>query len=151
MKSIFEKRETKKGILLIFAFVASLCVLQGQIQQKFYIKGQLKDKQNMQAMAFATVALRKSSDSTLITGVSSNIDGEFSLESISKGNYCLIISAIGYNRVVKNIELTDNFNSGTILMTENTVTLTEVVVVSDRTKAKAEADRTTYFMNKKMY
>ena len=151
MKPIFGKRENKKRFLLIFAFAASMSVLYGQSQQKFYIKGQLKDKQNMQAMAFATVALRKSSDSTLITGVSSNIDGEFSLESISKGNYCLIISAIGYNRVVKNIELTDNFNSGTILMTENTVTLTEVVVVSDRTKAKAEADRTTYFMNKKMY
>lgn len=151
MKPIFEKRETKKCILLLFAFVASLSVLQGQNQQKFYIKGQLKDKQNMQAMAFATVALRKTADSTLITGTASNMDGEFSLESISKGNYCLILSAIGYNRVVRNIELNDNYNAGIILLTENTVTLGEVVVVSDRIKAKSEADRTTYYVNRKMY
>jgi hypothetical protein len=151
MKSVLEKRKTKKCFLLIFVFISGLCVLQGQNPQKFFIKGQLKDKQNMQAMAFATVALRKTSDSTLITGVSSNLDGEFSLESIPGGNYSLIISAIGYNRAVKNIKLTDNYNSGTILMTENTVTLNEVVVVSDRIKAKAEADRTTYFVNNKMH
>jgi hypothetical protein len=151
MKSILRKRENKKCILLIFAFAASLGVLYGQGQQKFYIKGQLKDKQNMQAMAFTTVALRKSSDSTLITGVSSNIDGEFSFESIPAGNYCLIISAIGYNREVKNIELKDNYTCSTILMSEKSVTLGEVVVVSDRIKAKTEADKTTYFVNKKMF
>ena len=151
MNPIFNKKETKKCILLLFAFVAGLCVLQGQNQQKFYIKGQLKDKQNMQSMAFATVALRKTADSTLITGTASNIDGEFSLESIPKGNYCLIFSAIGYNRLVKNIQLNDNYNVGIIQLTENTVTLGEVVVASDRIKAKTEADKTIYYANKKMY
>ncbi len=106
----------------------------------------------MQAMAFATVALRKaSSDSTLITGVSSNLDGEFSLESIPAGSYCLVVSAIGYNRVKMNIELKDNYTCSPILMSEKAVTLGEVVVVSDRIKAKAEADRTTYFVNQKMF
>lgn len=151
MKPIFGKIENKKFILLIFAFATSLSCIFGQGQQKFYIKGQLKDKLNMQAMAFATVALRKASDSTLITGVSSNLDGEFSLESISAGSYCLIISAIGYNRETKNIELKDNYTCSPILMSEKSVTLGEVVVVSDRIKAKAEADRTTYFVNTKMY
>jgi hypothetical protein len=151
MKPIIGKRENKKCILLIFAFAASLCVMFGQNQQKFYIKGQLKDKQNMQAMAFATVALRRTSDSTLITGVSSNLDGEFNLVSVPAGNYCLIISAIGYNREVKNIELKDNYTCSTILMSEKSLTLGEVVIVSDRIKAKAESDRTTYFVNNKMY
>lgn len=105
----------------------------------------------MQSMAFATVALRKISDSTLITGVSSNLDGEFSLESIPAGNYCLIISAIGYNREVKNIELKDNLTYGTILMSDKSVTLGEVVVVSERIKAKGGPDRTTYYINQKMY
>jgi hypothetical protein len=52
---------------------------------KLSIKGQLKDQQTMQAVAYATVALKRSSDSTFITGVASNQDGEFSLENIEQG------------------------------------------------------------------
>jgi outer membrane receptor protein involved in Fe transport len=47
--------------------------------------------------------------------------------------------------------LKDNYTCGTILMSEKSVTLGEVIVVSDRIKAKAEAGRTTYFINQKMY
>ena len=151
MKSFLGKKEGKKCILLIFAIATSLTLLQGQGQQKHSIKGQLKDQQSMQAVAYATVALRRISDSTLITGTASNLDGEFSLESVPDGKYCLIISAIGYNRVTKNIDLTNNYNTGTILLQEKSVTLGEIVVVGERMKAKAEPDKTTYFMNKKMY
>ena len=89
MKSFLGKKEGKKTIMLIIAIATSLSLIQGQGQQKFYIKGQLKDQQNMQALAFATVALRRTSDSTLITGTASNIDGEFSIESVPDGRYCL--------------------------------------------------------------
>jgi len=149
MKSFWIKKEVKKSIMLIFTIAISLSVIKGQGQQKLYIKGQLKDKQS-QAVAFATVALRRVSDSTLITGTSSNLEGEFSIESIIPGKYSLIISAIGYNTVTKNIDLIKNFNSGPLILEEKAVTLGEIVVVGDRIKAKAEADKTTYFVNKKM-
>jgi hypothetical protein len=151
MKSILGKKEGKKTLILIFAIVLSLPVLQGQNQQKLNIKGQLKDQQNMQAVAFATVALRRLSDSTLITGTSSNLDGEFQIGSIPAGKYSLIISAIEFSRVVKNIDLKNDFNTGTILLQEKSVTLGEVVVVGERMKAKTEPDKTIYYMNKKMY
>ena len=151
MKSFRERKEGKKAIMMIFAIAASLYLLQGQGQQKLYIKGQLKEQKSMQPVAFATVALRRISDSTLITGTSSNMDGEFSIESIPNGKYIIIISAIGYTGVAQNIELTNNYNTGTILLQEKSVNLGEIVVVGERIKAKAEADKTTYFMNKKMY
>ncbi len=151
MKSILGKKEGKKTIMLIFVIAATLSMLQGQGQQKFSIKGQLKDKQNMQAVAYATVALRKTSDSTLITGTSSNPDGEFDIESVPAGKYCLIISAIEFEHVTKNIDLVNNFNTGPVLLQGKSVTLSEVVVVGERIKAKTEPDKTTYFMSKKMY
>jgi hypothetical protein len=151
MKLSVLNKVVKKWILQVFVIGTSLSALQGQGQQKQYIKGQLKDQQNLQAVAYATVALRRISDSTLITGTASNMDGEFSIESIPNGSYCIIISAIGYNLVTKNIDLTNNYNTGTILLQEKSVTLGEIVVVGERMKAKAEADKTTYFMNKKMY
>ncbi len=85
MKSFSGKKEDKKFILLIFAFAASLSLLQGQNQQKHSIKGQLKEKQSMQAMAYATVALRRLSDSALVTGTASNPDGGFILPAVPDG------------------------------------------------------------------
>ncbi len=150
MKSSGVQKVVKKFILLMFVIMTGLSGLQGQEQQKPSIKGQLKD-QHQQAVAFATVALRRLSDSTLITGTASNMDGEFSLESLTRGKYCLIVSAIGYNRVSVNIDLTDNFNAGIILLQEKAVALDEIVVVGERIKAKTEANKTTFFVNKKMY
>jgi outer membrane cobalamin receptor len=151
MKSFWGNKEGKKAIILICAVATSFCLLQGQVQQKLYIKGLLKEQKSMQPVAFATVALRRTADSTLITGTASNIDGEFSFESIPGGKYIIIISAIGYTGVTQNIELTNNYNTGTILLQEKSVTLGEIVVVGDRMKAKAESDKTTFFINKKMY
>jgi Outer membrane protein beta-barrel family/CarboxypepD_reg-like domain len=151
MKSFLGKKEGKKCILLIFAFATSLSLLQGQGQLKLYIKGQLKEQKSMQPVAYATVALRRLSDSTLITGTSSNPDGEFDIESVPSGKYCLIISSIEFERVIKNIDLTKDYNTGNIFLQEKSLTLSEIVVVGERMKAKASPDKTTYFMNEKLY
>jgi outer membrane receptor protein involved in Fe transport len=151
MKSFIRKEEGKKIVILIFAILQSLCVLQGQNQPKFSIKGQLKDQQNYQVVAFATVALRRLPDSTMVTGTSSNLDGEFIIGSIPAGKYSLIISSLEYTSVIRNIDLINDFNTGIVFLHEKSVTLGEVVVVSERMKAKNEADKTIYYMNKKMY
>ena len=151
MKSLLRKKDAKKLMLLIFAITSGLVVLYGQEQPKLSIKGRLKDQQTMQAVSYATVALKRSSDSTFITGVASNQDGEFSLENISRGSYCIIISAIGYNHVTITVDLTDGYDTGVILLKPKSVALAEVVVTGERVKAKAGADKTTFFVNKKMY
>jgi hypothetical protein len=151
MKSIFRKKEVKKLMIFIIAIETSFCLLQGQEQQKLYIKGLLKDQQNMETVAFATVALRKTADSTLITGTASKMDGEFIIENIDKGDYCIIISAIGYEHKARTINLNDNYDTGVILLQPKSVILGEVIVAGERVKAIAEADKTTYLMNKKMY
>jgi hypothetical protein len=101
MKSLTVKKAFKNCILIVLVFTATLSVLNGQSQQKLYIRGQLKDQQSLQPVAFATVAIRRAADSTFISGTASNADGEFSIESVSGGSYCIIISAIGYNLVRK--------------------------------------------------
>jgi hypothetical protein len=151
MKSFLGPKSVKVSLMLILCLAASIVFLNAQGQQKLFIRGQLKDQQNMQTVAYATVALRRTSDSTFITGTASNQDGEFSLENIGKGNYSIIISAIGYKHVAKTIDLADNYNMGIIFLQPKSVALGEVVVTGERMKAKAEAGKTTYFMNKKIY
>lgn len=151
MKSHLRKNDTKKLMLLIFVITTGLVVLQGQGQQKLSIKGQIMDRQNKQAVAYATVALKRSSDSTFIMGVVSNTNGEFNFENLCSDNYCILISAIGYNHIRKTVDLTSDYNTGEILLQQKSVALGEVVVTGERVKAKAEAEKTTYFVNKKMY
>lgn len=151
MNSLLRKKDSKKLLLFIIAIAISMVVLQGQGQQKLSIKGLLIDQQNMQAVSYATVALRRTSDSTFITGAASDQDGGFNLENLTRGSYNIIVSAIGYNHVAKKVELTGNYDMGTILLQQKSVALGEVVVTGEKIKAKAEADKTTYFMNKKMY
>jgi outer membrane receptor protein involved in Fe transport len=151
MKSFLRSDSVKKFIMLIVVFVSGLALLSAQGQKKLLITGQLKDQQNKQAVAYATVALRRTSDSTFITGAASNPDGEFSLEIIGAGSYSILISAIGYNHVSKTVNLTDNYNMGIIVLEQKSVSLGEVVVQGERVKVKAEPDKTTFFVNKKMY
>jgi hypothetical protein len=151
MKSFLGSKSVKKRILLIFAFASGLVLINAQGQKALLITGQLKDQQTMQAVAYATVALRRATDSTFITGVASNQDGEFILESTGKGKYSIMISAIGYDHVVKTVDLAENYNMGIILLQPKSLALGEVVVLGERIKAKAEPDKTTFFINKKMY
>ena len=151
MKSFSGNKEVKKCLMVLFTVATIFTALQGQDQQKQLIKGKLIDQLNNQPVAYATVALRRFSDSTLITGTATNQDGEFILESVAHGKYVLVISAIGYNSVSKKIDLINDYNTGITLMQEKSLILGEIVVVGERIKAKAEPDKTIYFLNKKMY
>ena len=149
MKSLSGPKAEKNCILMLVAIALNLTALHGQ--QKNSIKGNLKDRQTMQAVSFATVALQRVSDSVLITGTASNADGDFTVGPVADGSYRLIIRAIGYDHETRNLELEDNYDAGTILLQERSLALDEIVVIGDRLKARSEADKTIFLMNRKMY
>jgi hypothetical protein len=149
MKSLSGPKTVKNCILMLVAIALNLTALNGQ--QKNSIKGNLKDRQTMQAVSFATVALQRVSDSVLITGAASSADGDFKIGPVADGSYRLIISAIGYDHETRNLVLGGDYDAGTILLQERSLALDEIVVVGDRLKAKSEADKTTFLMNRKMY
>lgn len=151
MKAINGRQKSKFYIFMILIMLAEIFQLHAGVQQKHLISGKLLDTQNTQAVSFATIALRRTTDSTLITGTASNIDGEFTIGPVPDGSYSLIISAIGYEGAEKYLELTEDLNTGIIWLQEKSVSLSEVIVAAERVKAKAEADRTTYFINEKIY
>ena len=72
------------------------------------IKGQIVDSNNS-PLEYATAALFKQADSTLISGVITDQKGNFSLKSPENGSYFLEASFIGYEtKVLNNILITDN-------------------------------------------
>jgi len=151
MKLFRNGLEIKKCILIIVAIVISLSTLHAQ--QKQFIKGVIIDKKNNQAVSYANITLYDATDSTLVSGTISNVDGEFNLSPVTIGSYKLRISEVGYELETKNIDLTNksSCNIGVIFLQESVIKLDEAVVVGERIKAKTDVDKTIFFMNKKMY
>ena len=116
------------------------------------ITGQVRDGKSDQSIPYATISLYNANDSALITGTVSGIDGTFALTQVTSGQYRLRVSFMGYQTVTQNIDLLhqEDYHAGTILLQETSVNLGEAVVTGERIKAKAEPDKTTYFINRKM-
>ncbi len=120
-------------------------------QQK-QLTGTITVRGSNQAIPFANVALYDTTDSTMISGTTSNFDGKFDISPVAVGSYSLRISVIGYEPMTKLIEVSDTSdnNTGIICLQKKVVRLEEVEVVGERIKAKSETDKTTFFINKKM-
>ena len=114
-------------MVLFSAFTASA--------QRLSVSGRVVDSQ-AQPITYASVALTQ--NDKLITGCTSDIDGEFSLEA-NAGNYELVISFIGYEYYKQSLALTESVNLGDITLTESSEQIEEVVVTSQL--IRREADR----------
>jgi len=89
------------------------------------IKGTIKS-QTGEAIGFANISILNSSNGTV-----ADKDGNFSLD-LSKGIYELQISAVGYANKVQKIEVADQALTIDVTLSDNTLTLGEVVVTANK-------------------
>ena len=143
--------KNKRKLITILVFVS--CISAMQAQENTSIRGELKDQKTSEAIPFANIALHELADSTLVTGTVSNLNGEFVINTAARGKYYLEISSLGYKTVTTKLDLpnSDNYNTGTILLREESINIGETLVMGERIKAKSSIDKTTYFVNKKIY
>ncbi|OFY64937.1 MAG: hypothetical protein A2V64_03730 [Bacteroidetes bacterium RBG_13_43_22] len=121
-------------------------------QEKQSITGKLIGEKNYEAIPFAYIFLFKTTDVTLVSRTSSDLNGEFKIGPVIKGSYRLEISAIGYQRQFKFIDIISNSDSdaGIIYLQDTVYTLTGAIVEGERFKAKSEKEKTTFFITKEM-
>ncbi len=105
------------------------------------LNGSLLDEKE-ESIPFATVAVIKLPDSTLVTGSTTEMDGTFHLKSPEKGKYVLRFSAIGFESTftplfeVANSDYTKDF--GSVTMREEMTMLSEVMIQTWRPRVKVE-------------
>jgi hypothetical protein len=135
--------------MLALGLIFPLVLLSGQTT--FNISGRVMDE-NDQPLSFATIALYNGSDSTFLNGCVSDPEGVFSLSHPYMGHYYVLISFVGFESKMREIELQDEavVELGTIGLAGERIELDEAIVTADRIKAKQEVDKTTYFVNKQM-
>ena len=114
----------KKITIFLFLFASILVNA-----QSFTLKGKVVDENN-ESLPGATILVKENN-----TGTSTNFDGLFSV-NLSKGNYTIQVSFLGYKTVSKEIYLTKNKEIEFTLF-PNATLLDEVLVAAVRVKADA--------------
>jgi len=147
--NLLHQRIAGTGFLLLTVTISSFSPVSAQ--EKQLITGKLMDENRKEAIPYAYLSLFRSSDETLVNRTLSDQDGEFKIGPVSAGTYMLSITAIGYQMQSKNIEVGSTvIDAGTIFLPDTIYTIGGAVVSAERTKAKSETDRTTFFISKKM-
>ena len=96
-------------------------------QNSFTLRGHLKSKAG-EPVPFANVALYDSLQN-LVTGVASDVSGDFILSGINEGRFTIEIQFVGYNTWSRNnVLINKDINLGSIVMQESSQVLSEVVI-----------------------
>ncbi|MHA6278591.1 outer membrane beta-barrel protein [Salinimicrobium sp. CAU 1759] len=130
----------KSHKILITAFLSLLITYSVQAQSGA-LSGSLMD-QNEESIPFATVAVIKMPDSTVVTGSTTEMDGSFNLKSPENGKYVLRFSAIGFESTFTPLfEIADSDfrkDFGLVTMREELTMLNEVMIQTWRPRVKVE-------------
>lgn len=138
---------------LISATIIFLAGFSAYAQPSYRIEGKLHNFIENKPVEFASVALHRLPDSSLVTGAVSDTTGLFSINNLKEGSYFIKVSCIGFKPALKNgISLTSNdpqLNLGMIELNAESQALKEVTVEGERLKGVAEVDKTVYTINSK--
>lgn len=132
----------KRVSVFILSFILSVSLTHAQ---KMRISGKVIDGSTNMPAEFANVVLQ-TLDSAFVTGVSTDMKGQFQLDKIQRGSYRLIVSAIGYTDQVTDLSnLSKSIDLGDLLLNEATEQLEEVMVTASN--IVNQADRKIVFPN----
>ncbi|WP_299223472.1 outer membrane beta-barrel family protein [uncultured Psychroserpens sp.] len=126
-----------KSLLNIVLFLVCSIVSYGQDAS---VSGTIVDAKN-NPIEFANVILITEDESAILKGVSSNVNGYFSLGSIEPNTYIINISYIGFEDYKQKLIVTGNLDLKTIKLNESSETLDQVNITVKKPTLKREADR----------
>jgi uncharacterized membrane protein YgcG len=131
-------------IVVIFAFT-TIIVAQNAVPQ-VTVKGKIFDYISKESIPSATIRLLRESDSLLVKGATSALDGSFSMNA-KPGNYISHITFIGYEDIYKTVHLTKDtllVNLDTIFLVESSIMLDELIITSNPPEIVVKNDTLEY-------
>ncbi|GAA0872714.1 outer membrane beta-barrel family protein [Gangjinia marincola] len=124
-------------------FILFLCIASEGVIAQFSIQGTVETS-SKQPIAYANIILSNTEDEG-VKGTISSETGSFSLENISQGNYVLSASFVGFTSFVSDTLLINKDQSfPTIVLKEDTESLTEVAIYSKRPVITKKVDRLVF-------
>jgi ferric enterobactin receptor len=114
--------------------------------QNITLKGILIDEQTRQPLEYASMALLKKTDSTVVGGVLTRPNGSFEISKLQIGRYVLKIAYIGYKNKFIPVAISDTrlLNLGTVTLTSTGESLSQVNITSGKVKSSNKIDKQSY-------
>ena len=108
------------------------------------IKGVVIDQLEGAPLEYSSVALFNVTDSTLVSGTVSDIQGAFLIDNFKPGSYYLTIQFVGYDtRYINNLEITGNqmLDFGEVALAANQKLLDEIQISGEKATSYHKIDR----------
>lgn len=146
---MYRKQVSMKIKLLSLFLLAFLPISLIAQSPKLTIKGKVVDSRNGQAVEFATIMVADKATQKAITGVTTDLDGNFSVE-VRQTEVYLEISFIGFeSKKVEDLSFQNGLaDLGNISLLENTQTLDEVVVRAEKSSTEFKLDKRVFNVGK---
>ncbi|GCC51656.1 TonB-dependent receptor [Chryseotalea sanaruensis] len=121
----------------LLIFLALLCGFSAKGQEVFSVKGKLTEQTTQNPVPFANIAVY--TEKGLNGGVSSDLDGNFTILKLAPGTYTFEIQVIGYQtKKLSNVNVQRNMDLGAINLLESTTVLNEIVVKGEAIRKPVE-------------
>lgn len=127
-----------------FQIALFLLVSQFAFGQKYSISGRVLDGRNGEPVIGATVSLLQATDSVLVTGEITDIDGYFTMRDVKRRDYLLQVSYVGYERLFKYINSENDIDLGVLPLMEASQVLEEVVVQAEMVTGSQRGDTISF-------
>ena len=138
----------KNLVAVSFILVSGIINLSAQQQEQGSVSGTIIEKTSSKPLEFANVIIKNNSDSSKFQGTMTNGKGEFVFDKLPFGNYKVIYSFIGFDKVespsfVLNSKQ-NKMNLGKLYISESTTSLGEISVTAQRSTFVNSIDRKTF-------
>lgn len=131
------------GIFKSFCFLSLFLFISGQAKSQVPVTGSITDKTG-EMMPGATVKVLKT-DSSFVSGVSSDMEGKFTLALPPNTNYILVFSFLSYKDKFRNIQVTNQpLDLGRVSLREDALTLGEVEIKTVQQRGEQKGDTTAF-------
>ena len=135
--------------LICLLFLFGLNPIFGQASNLIKITGKVIENNTQKPLEFATIKLLDSESKQLITGTSTDLDGNFKMETNVK-NFYLEIGFIGFvNKTITDFEIVKGkVDLGAISLSDDSKTLDEVLVRAEKSQTEFKLDKRVFNVGK---
>jgi len=140
-------------LLILTSFVSAIAQVppgintgrMGNMTKNGIVKGKIIDAESKAPMEYANLALYSQSDSSLVSGGITNIEGEFELPNLPYGSFYIEAAFIGFEKTtIKDIKLIPNahiIDLGTLELATTSKTLGQVEIVAEKSRIEYKIDK----------
>ena len=137
-------------LLLVFSLIFSININASELDSNSHhdaeIKGVVVDNETDGPLEYATISLFNSQDSTLVTGVITDMQGAFSLQT-KPGKYYIVVQFMGYQSKTINVDVKNArevVSLGKIIMYTDSALLDEIEVVAEKSTMTMALDKRVF-------